>query len=146
MIGVKTVRLTEQNMEVLKDVADDVFDDRIDPERLRTYLAEKTHLLIVATMDNRVVGQAAAYIHHHPDQPSDLYIDNLGVTPAVQRRGIARRLIRELLAWGTSLGCAQAWIVTDNENAAARELYVSLGAEKRNILMFSYALSQNAAG
>ena len=63
MIGVKTVRLTDQNMEVLKDVADDVFDDRIDTERLRIYLAEKTHLLIVATMDSRVVGQAAAQAH-----------------------------------------------------------------------------------
>ena len=133
-------RISETNAEILGQVAEDVFDDDIDPTRLSAYLRSSERLLVVAVADKRVIGQVAAYIHLHPDRAADLYIDNLGVTPAFQRRGIARRLVDEVFAWGKTLGCGQAWIVTETDNDAARALYEKHGATAEPIVMFSYAL------
>ncbi len=140
-----THRLTAHNLGLLDHVAADVFDGDVDPERLSAYLAAPGHLMVVATVDQQVVGQVAAYVHHHVDQAPDLYIDNLGVSPAFQRRGIARGLVDEVVAWGESLGCRQAWIVTDTDNDAARALYAARGAVAEPIVMFSYELGHSQA-
>ena len=75
-------------------VADAVFDERVDPGRLAAYLAEPGHHMLVALRAGEVVAQVAAVIHRHPDKPTELYIDEVGVTPALQRQGIARALMR----------------------------------------------------
>jgi ribosomal protein S18 acetylase RimI-like enzyme len=137
---ITTHRVTPATAGLLSNVADEVFDGDIDPRRLETCLASPGHLMMVAVSGQQVVGQVAAYVHHHPDQAPDLYVDNLGVAPAFQRRGVARGLIEDILAWGKALGCQQAWIVTDTDNTAARALYESRGAEAEPIVMFSYPL------
>jgi aminoglycoside 6'-N-acetyltransferase I len=68
-------------------VADAVFDERVDPGRLAAYLAEPGHHMLVALRAGEVVAQVAAVIHRHPDKPTELYIDEVGVTPALQRQG-----------------------------------------------------------
>ncbi len=72
-------------------------------------------------------------VHHLPSASH-----NLGVTPNFQRRGVARRLVDEVLTWGKALGCHQAWIVTDIDNIAARALYAGRGATAEPIVMFSW--------
>ena len=133
-----TYRVTQQNVSLLDHLAEDVFDATIDPRRLAAYLESDGHLLIVARLDEQVVGQVAAYVHHHVDQASDLYIDNIGVCPKFQRQGIARRLVDDMVAWGEELGCEQAWIVTETDNVAARKLYAGRGAKAEAIVMYSY--------
>ncbi|MET3663958.1 GNAT family N-acetyltransferase [Caulobacter sp. 1776] len=137
---ITTCRLTRETAGLLETIAEDVFDADIDARRLATYLESPGHLMVVAVRGNQVIGQVAAYVHGHPDRAPDLYIDNLGVAPPFQRRGVARRLVEEVLAWGKTLGCDQAWIVTDTENTAARALYEGLGAAAEPIVMFSYRL------
>ncbi|ESW95363.1 hypothetical protein X769_29545 [Mesorhizobium sp. LSJC268A00] len=56
--------------------------------------------MIVALADGIVVGQCAAVIHRHPDKVSELYIDELGVSPAYQRHGIARKMLDAMFALG----------------------------------------------
>jgi aminoglycoside 6'-N-acetyltransferase I len=121
-------------------IADDVFDAPIDPTRLTAYLAQPGHLMVVAVTGGEVVGQARAIVHRHPDQPTELYIDNLGVAPPHRRQGIARALLSDLIAWGRSLGCEEAWIGTEPDNDAARALYASLGCEARPMVIFEYVL------
>jgi ribosomal protein S18 acetylase RimI-like enzyme len=135
-----TSRITQENISLLDNLAEDVFDLTLDPRRLATYLGSDGHLLIVARSGEQVVGQLAAYVHHHVDQASDLYIDNIGVCPEFQRQGIARRLVDDIMAWGKELGCEQAWIVTDTDNIAAQNLYAGRGAEAEAIVMYSYKI------
>ena len=122
----------------LARVAADVFDDTIDPARLAAYLAEPGHLMVVAMTDGEVVGQARGMVHRHPDLPTELYIDNLGVTPARQREGIATRMLDELLAWGRELGCEAAWVGTETDNGPARMLYAGRGSEAEAFVMYFY--------
>jgi len=137
---ITTCRLTRDTGGLLENVAEEVFDAEINAQRLATYLESPGHLMILAVCGEEVVGQIAAYVHQHPDQAPDLYIDNLGVAPPFQRRGVARRLVDEILAWGKTMECHQAWVVTDTENDAARALYEGRGAVAEPIVMFSYKL------
>ena len=113
-------------------VADDVFDDAIDGGRLAAYLAEPGHFMVVAVAAGEVVGQVAAVVHRHPDKPTELYLDEVGVAPALQRRGIARRMIDAMFAWGRELGCEEAWVGTEPDNLPARALY-DLAVQKRRL-------------
>jgi ribosomal protein S18 acetylase RimI-like enzyme len=136
-------RFSADDVQALQDVADDVFDNQIDPERAMQFLDDHRNILIVALEDNRIIGQITAVVHQHLDAAADVYIDNLGVTPNRQRRGIATQLIALALDVGRSLQAEAAWVAVDTDNAAARELYGRTGATGTPILMFSYAASSH---
>jgi ribosomal protein S18 acetylase RimI-like enzyme len=116
-------RLGPGDERLLDTVAADVFDEPVDPLRLKACLASPGHLLFVALDDGQVVAQAAGMIHHHVDKPSELYVDEVGVSPAWQRRGIANLLMDALFAAGREAGCAEAWLGTEPDNLPARALY-----------------------
>jgi aminoglycoside 6'-N-acetyltransferase I len=139
-MSVEIRRLGAQDTAVLQRVAPEVFDEPVDPQRCAAYLAEPNHLMIVALAGGVVIGQCAAVIHRHPDKPTELYIDEVGVTPDYQRRGIARRMLGEMFAWGRSLGCEESWVGTETDNVAARRLYESFDAEGEAFVMYVYDL------
>lgn len=108
---------------VLMQVAEDVFDEPVQADRLAAYLAMPGHFMIVAMAESVVVGQCAAVIHRHPDKVSELYIDEVGVSPTLQRQGIARKMLDAMFALGREHGCGEAWVGTEPDNVAARALY-----------------------
>ncbi|KAF0123294.1 MAG: aminoglycoside 6'-N-acetyltransferase [Xanthobacteraceae bacterium] len=117
-------------------VAPDVFDGPVPADRLAAYLGSPGHLMVVAISNGEVVGQVAAVIHRHPDMPTELYIDNLGVTPALHRHGIGRRLVEAVMEIGREQGCAEAWVATETGNRAARGLYRRLGPKEEAAVAF----------
>ncbi|WP_318013572.1 GNAT family N-acetyltransferase [Mesorhizobium sp. CO1-1-4] len=46
-------------------------------------------------------------MHRHPDKPTELYIDEVGVSPAFQRQGIARKMLDAMFALGREHGCEE---------------------------------------
>lgn len=130
------IRFSPADAAVLDRVALDVFDETIDPGRVAAYLAQPGHLMVLAVAEGEVVGQARGMIHRHPDLPAELYIDNLGVTPARRRERLATRMLDDLVAWGVEQGCEEAWVATEPDNAAARALYAKRGAEAEPVVMF----------
>lgn len=84
----------------MKRIAEDVFDEPVRADRLAAYLASSSgHLMIVALADG-VVDQCPTIIHRHPDKVNGLYIDEVGVSPAYQRQGIARKMLDAMFALG----------------------------------------------
>ncbi|WP_274627146.1 GNAT family N-acetyltransferase [Arvimicrobium flavum] len=122
-----TIRLlTQADADLLDRVHDGVFDEPIHPERLAAYLSEPGHLMMVALHDGAVVAQVAAVIHRHPDKPTELYIDEVGVAGPWRRLGLATEMVRKMLAHGRSVGCEEAWVGTEPDNLPARRLYDGL--------------------
>jgi ribosomal protein S18 acetylase RimI-like enzyme len=113
--------------DALAHVADDVFDNAVDPALARQFLGDPRHHIAVATDDGVVVGFASGVHYLHPDKPAELFVNEVGVAPSHQRRGLGRAALDALLAHGRSLGCVTAWVLTDRDNAAARALYSRLG-------------------
>lgn len=138
-MDVEILRADAASAHRLARVADDVFDAPIDAERLARFLAEPRHLMVLAvSADGRVVGQARAIVHLSPDQEDELYIDNMGVAPEFQRRGLGGRMLDQLLAWGRERGLEYAWLGTEADNVAARALYASRGGACQPMVIFEW--------
>ncbi len=125
---------------ILGRVAVDVFDEAIDAKWLTAYLAQENHHMIVAIKNGEVVGQIRAVVHKHPDRADELYIDNLGVTPSLQRQGIASKLLNAMLELGKSLGCEDAWLATENNNVQARGFYEAHGVKAEPMIFYLFKL------
>jgi aminoglycoside 6'-N-acetyltransferase I len=126
---------------LLHHVADGVFDDPLDAKLTAEFLNDPRHALCVAIDDGTVVGMATGVRYVHPDKPSELWINEVGVAPTHQGRGLAKAILAELLAHARRQGCREAWVQTDEANAAARALYRSAGGEETlGVLMVTFPL------
>lgn len=136
-------RLTAANATLLDSLAPDVFDNPVDPASLQVFLADPRHVLMVALDGGAVVGMATAFEYFHPDKPSQMFINEVGVTPSHQRRGVGRKLVEVLLAEARMRGCSAAWVATDEDNAPAQALYASVrgSAEPHRALLYEWELT-----
>lgn len=128
---------------VLEKIAPDVFDYPVDPALSAEFLADPRHHLVVALDRDVVVGMASAVDYLHPDKPLTLWINEVGVAPDYRRRGIGRRLLTTLFELGRRLGCDEAWVGTEHDNEAARNLYAALDGKAEPFVMYSFRLSND---
>jgi ribosomal protein S18 acetylase RimI-like enzyme len=127
---------------VLQRVADDVFDHAIDPAASATFLADERHHIAVAIDDGWVVGFASGVHYLHPDKPRpQLFVNEVGVAASHRGRGLGRAVLGALLEHGKALGCSEAWVLTDRDNAPAVRLYMAAGGgQGSDHVMFSFEL------
>lgn len=140
-MSVEIRRVQPEDEPLFRRVAPEVFDHAIEPESLARYLAMPGHHLVIAIADGEIVGQVAAIVHLHPDgSRSELYIDEVVVTPALQRQGIARRMLDAMLETGRELGCQEAWLGTEPDNLPAKGLYARRGRLAEPFVMYAFKL------
>ena len=132
--------LAPGDIATLERVADDVFDEPVRPEWAREFLNDPRHHLAVAFDGDTIIGFASAVHYVHPDKPPELWINEVGVAPTHHRRGIGRQLLEALFEHGRSLGCSQAWVLTEEDNEAARGLYTALGGVEDESIMYTFPL------
>ena len=138
-----TVRLLgPDDAPILNHLAPDVFDNAIDPRWTAEFLADPRHHLAVALDGETVVGMASAVHYVHPDKAPELWVNEVGVAPTHQRRGIGRQLLHALFARGRELGCQTAWVLTEHDNVAARGLYAALGGVEAPQVMVEFNLAE----
>jgi len=129
--------LTADDLEVL----DRVFDYAVQPALASEFLNDPRHYLCVAIDDGVVVGMASGVRYVHPDKPSELWINEVGVSPAYHRRGIGKAILAELTERAREIGCSEAWVLTDDDNVAARALYKAAGGfEQTGVVMVTIPL------
>jgi len=129
-------QITRTDATLLNSVAPDVFDAPINAAHLAAFLAEPNHAMFVATDADTVIGQARGMIHHSPDDAPVLYIDNLGVAPSHQRRGIATRLVAVLGEWANTKDATTVWVATETDNEQAKGFYAALGLTHTTVAYF----------
>jgi ribosomal protein S18 acetylase RimI-like enzyme len=81
------------------------------------------------------------------DKPPELWIDEVGVAPSHQRRGIGQQVLRAMFRVGTDLGCREAWVVTNRSNTSGMRLYGSVGGNEdpEDTVMFTFRLAEGEA-
>ncbi len=145
MSAIPEIRLlTAQDMELLTTAATDVFDNPVIPAAATEFLADPRHHIAVAIADGIIVGFASAVCYVHPDKPApEFWINEVGVAESHQGRGLAKQIMACLLDKARQLGCAEAWVLTEQDNTAARRLYQSTGGIEaaNNVVMFEFRLS-----
>jgi len=135
--------LGQDDVHLLENVPDGVFDDPIDPARAREFLADPRHHLAVALDGGTVVGFVSAVDYLHPDKERpELWINEVSVAASHRRQGIARRLLEDVLAAARRLGCSEAWVLTERSNHAAIKLYSAAGGTEapEDQVMFTFPL------
>lgn len=135
--------MTSADTAALERVAEGVFDHPVDPALTAEFLSDPRHSICVAIDDGIVVGFASAVRYVHPDKPSELWINEVGVAPSHHQRGIGKAIMARLLDHGRAIGCREAWVLTEEDNTAARALYRSAGGMESNAgVMVTYKLAQ----
>ena len=87
-----------------------------------------------------MVGMASGVHYVHPDKAPELWINEVGVAPTHEGRGIGRQLLRALFAHGRALGCTEAWLGTEPDNARARRLYAAVGGQEETMVYVTFRL------
>jgi ribosomal protein S18 acetylase RimI-like enzyme len=141
MVDIKL--LGPNDLEILSNVAPDVFDDPIDFTTAMDFLQDIRHRLMVVMDEGLVVGFTSAVIYVHPDKPKpELWINEVGIASTHRGRGIGKMLLQRMLESGQQAGCSEAWVLTERTNDAAMGLYSSLGGieEVPDPVMFTFKL------
>ena len=136
--------LGPDDITTLDHVAEHVFDHPVKPDSAIDFLRDPRHHLAVAIEDGIVVGMASAVHYVHPDKPPELWINEVGVAEPNRGQGIARRLLETLLEKGKTLGCREAWVLTERTNTPAVGLYEGAGgvAHPSDTVMFSFQIGE----
>ncbi|WP_377505896.1 GNAT family N-acetyltransferase [Octadecabacter sp. R77987] len=108
----------------------DVFDHPVDQDQLAGFLADDGHELIFAMQGDTVIGFASGVVLRHPDKHPAFFLNEVGVNPPHQRRGIGATLCEKLIALARERGCRGIWLATETDNVPARALYRSLSARE----------------
>lgn len=138
--------LNYDDVDILKNIAPDVFDDSLNIQRAQEFLADSRHHLAVAIEKNQVIGFVSAVHYLHPDKPHpELWINEVSVAETHRRQGLGKRLMNAVFDVARELGCAEAWVLTERENTAAMNLYSSVGngLAPRDCVMFTFSLEES---
>ncbi|MEJ0043439.1 MAG: GNAT family N-acetyltransferase [Rhizomicrobium sp.] len=125
------VRMLEKGeAAVLARVAPAVFDNDIEPDLAREFLADPHHHIAVAIDQGVVVAFASGVDYIHPDKARELFVNEVGTAPTHRGRGLGRAVLGALLDRARAVGCKIAWVLTDTDNTPARGLYAALNGKE----------------
>jgi len=128
--------ITTDNARLLERVAPGTFDHAIQPDRLARYLVNPYNWMCVAMADDLVVSMCMCVVHHHPDKPTELYLDEIGTADDWRQQGAARALMKKVFDRADAEGIDEVWLGTEPDNVAARALYEGTGAKGEPALIY----------
>ncbi|MER7439715.1 ribosomal protein S18-alanine N-acetyltransferase [Micromonospora avicenniae] len=99
------------------------------------------HYYRVATDDGELLGYAGLTVV----PPDEAWVQNIAVRRDVQRRGIGRLLLEDLLAQAARLGARRTLLEVAADNAPAQRLYAMYGFEPVGIRRGYYQSSNTDA-
>ena len=135
---------TIDDLAALCTTTADIFDNRVAPENCAEFLNDPRHHLAIALVDGEIVGMASGVHYIHPDKRPEMFINEAGVDPARQGKGIGRKLIAKLCDHAKYLACASAWVLTEPGNTAANKAYAAAGGnrDEESYVMYEFDLGQ----
>jgi ribosomal protein S18 acetylase RimI-like enzyme len=96
-------------------------------------LADERTIFLVAFERDDPIGFLLAYeLLRRRGDPSQLFVYEVGVDEGRRRQGVATSLFRELGRLARARGVRQGFVLTNEENEAAMELYRSVGGVRPN--------------
>ena len=97
------------------------------PRRRLASSARRATICSSPTRTERAVGFVSGVEVTHPDKGTEMFLYELAVDEPFRRRGIGRALVERLAALAREAGCYGMWVITDDDNAAARATYEGSG-------------------
>ncbi|MGY6654365.1 GNAT family N-acetyltransferase [Amycolatopsis sp. TRM77291] len=108
--------------------AQHLFDGPAQREASEKFLAGEENHLLIAYEDGEPAGMITGTEVTHPDKGTEMFLNELDVSPDYQRRGIGRDLVDALAGVARERGCRGMWVGVETDNKAALATYTSAGA------------------
>jgi ribosomal protein S18 acetylase RimI-like enzyme len=121
------IRVLRPGDDGLVAAASHLFDGPARADATARFLAEDGHHLLVAYEDEQPVGFVTGVEVTHPDKGTEMFLYELAVDEPFRRQGIGRALVEGLAARARAAGCYGMWVLTDEDNEAARATYEGIG-------------------
>ena len=128
------VELLKELLGAMKDTTG--LDHQQLAENCRVLLASKSHNLLVAEDQGKVVGFINVCTRRtclHPAQSA--LIDELVVSANYRKQGLGRRLLLAIIKKCKQLGCCEVEVSTEVTNTKARKFYSQLGFEEMGVFL-----------
>jgi len=102
-------------------------------------LADDDFCALAALVNGDVAGGLTAHtLRLTRIEARELFIYDIAVAEAQQRRGIGRALLSTLRALGVADGIDSVWVLADNEDTHATDFYRALGGAAAPVTAFSF--------
>jgi aminoglycoside 3-N-acetyltransferase I len=102
-------------------------------------LASPDFRAFAAVDGDRVVGGLRAHVlPMTTSERSELFLYDIAVVPAQQRRGVGRALVAALRETAAAEGIDVVWVPADNEDTHALDFYRALGGEPAPVTIFTF--------
>lgn len=126
-----TVRvLGPADFDLLMGIPEGLFDGPMRAEQARAFLDSALHEIVLAFVDDQVVGMATGTVLLHPDKAPAMFINEVGTRDAFLRRGVGTRVTQALIERARDRGCEGVWLATEADNIAALGLYRHMGGDE----------------
>jgi ribosomal protein S18 acetylase RimI-like enzyme len=136
------IRRITQNGVV--QAAGHLFDASPQPQATAKFLADERHHLLIAYLDGVPAGMVTGVEMTHPDKGTEMFLYELAVDEPFRRTGIGQALASALAALARERGCYGMWVLTDEDNIAARATYSRAGGVPESLqVMFAWALQDS---
>jgi ribosomal protein S18 acetylase RimI-like enzyme len=121
-----------------------LFDASPQPRATGRFLGDERHHLLIAYEDGVPAGMVTGVEMTHPDKGTEMFLYELAVGKPFRGRGTGGALVSALAALAREHGCYGMWVLTDEDNLAARATYGRAGgAQERPQLMLSWVFENS---
>ena len=121
------IRVLRPGDDGLVAAASHLFDGPARSDATARFLAADGHHLLIAYAAGQAVGFVSGVEVTHPDKGTEMFLYELAVDEPFRRLGIGRALTERLAALARQAGCYGMWVLTDEDNEAARATYEGTG-------------------
>jgi len=126
-------QLRPEDYKIGIDAAKIFYNNTISAERMQHFLADLHNYLVVAIIDERIVGFVFGYklASWHNDSYEFLLYD-IEVLNECRRSGIGTKLINKFKSIAKKEGCQELWLPTNKSNRPAVEFYERMGGKQKS--------------
>ena len=122
-IETATIRLLDKLCEIEKQSFQ---KEAFSKQQIVYLLTSSNSITLVARVDNEIVGFAIGSIDVNREAPNG-HVLTIEALPSYRRRGIAKRLLKELETFFKEKGAVESRLEVREDNVAAVNLYLKLG-------------------
>ena len=116
-----------------------LYDHEPKIEAVDRFLAERNHHILIAYEDGVPAGFVSGIEMTHPDKGTEMFLYELGVDDSHQRQGFGTALVKALSDVARERGCYGMWVLTEEDNVAARATYAKAGGKAEGTpLLFTW--------
>jgi aminoglycoside 3-N-acetyltransferase I len=106
---------------------------------LKKLLNRPDFICFAATYKNEVIGGLTAYeLPMYHSETSEMFIYDIAVKPAFQRKGIGKKLLLAAKEYGKQNGMQEIFVDANEEDQHALDFYRSMNGREEKVVQFSY--------